>query len=58
MKKRKKKPSCETNPFKETRPLYNERKYIRWVDPFDSIHKGKLGSSQTWRDNKSTKEYY
>ena len=31
---------------------------MRWVNPFESINKNKLGHSQTWRDNKSKKEYY
>ena len=41
------------------RPIstYNESKYIKWVDPYDSINKGKLGSSQICRDEKKY-EYY
>ncbi len=31
---------------------------MRWVNPFESINKNRLGHSQTWRDNKSKKEYY
>ena len=31
---------------------------MRWVNPFESINKNKPGHSQTWRDNKSKKEYY
>ena len=31
---------------------------MRWVNPFESINQTRLGHSQTWRDNKSKKEYY
>ena len=31
---------------------------MRWVNPFESINKNRLGHSQSWRDNKSKKEYY
>ena len=55
--KKNKKPPCETNPFKEVKPTFNERKYIRWVDPFTPINQGKLGSSQSWRLAKP-KRYY
>ena len=43
------------------RPIstYNESKYIKWVDPYDSINKGKLGHSQSWKNKKDKKyEYY
>lgn len=31
---------------------------MRWVNPFESINQTRLGHSQTWRDNKSKKDYY
>ena len=31
---------------------------MRWVNPFESINKNRLGHSQSWRDNKSKKEIY
>ena len=31
---------------------------MRWVNPFESINQTRLGHFQTWRDNKSKKEYY
>lgn len=55
--KKNKKPPCETNPFKEAKPKYYERKYIKWVNPFTPINQGKLGSSQSWRLVKP-KRYY
>ena len=36
---------------------YNESKYIKWVNPYESINKGKLGSSQQYKDEKKY-EYY
>jgi hypothetical protein len=56
MKKNKKSP-CETNPFKEVKPRFNERKYVRWVDPFQPINHGKLGHSQVFKQKKP-KTYY
>jgi len=44
--------------FGKTSSTYYESKYIRMVNPFESINKNRLGHSQTWRDNKSKKEYY
>ena len=55
--KKNKKPPCETNPFKEVKPTFNERKYIRWVDPFRPINHGKLGHSQVFKQKKP-KTYY
>ena len=31
---------------------------MRWVNPFESINQTKLGHSQSWRGNKSKKEFY
>jgi hypothetical protein len=32
-----KKTTRETNPFRYERPKYNEKKYIKWVNPFEPI---------------------
>ena len=56
--KNNKKPSCETNPFKYEKPKFDERKYISWVNPHESINKGKLGHSQSWRNKKDKKYGY
>ena len=38
---------------------YRESKYIYWCNPYESINKGKLGHSQTWKYKKEKKyEYY
>ena len=38
---------------------YRQRKYIYWCNPFESINKGKLGHSQSWKNKKEKKyEYY
>ena len=38
---------------------YRESKYIYWCNPFESINKGKLGHSQSWKNKKDKKyEYY
>ena len=31
---------------------------MRWVNPFESINQTRLGHSQSWRGNKSKKDYY
>ena len=31
---------------------------VYWCNPFESINKGKLGSTQNWRINKPEKSYY
>ena len=31
---------------------------MRWVNPFESVNQTRLGHSQSWRDNKSKKEFY
>ena len=31
---------------------------MRWVNPFESINKNRLGHSQSWRGNKSKKKFY
>ena len=31
---------------------------MRWVNPFESINQTRLGHSQSWRGNKSKKEFY
>jgi hypothetical protein len=36
---------------------YDESKYIKWVDPFSPINRGKLGSSQSWKVAKPKKYY-
>ena len=33
-----KKTRRETNPFKEVKPKFDERKYIKWVDPYSAIN--------------------
>ena len=38
--------------------LERKKKYIRMVNPFESINQTRLGHSQSWRDNKSKKYYY
>jgi hypothetical protein len=54
-----KKARCETNPFKYEKAKFDERKYIRWVNPFDSVNQGRLGHSQSWKYKKQKKyEYY
>lgn len=52
-----KKARRETNPFKEVKPKLDERKYIRWVDPYGAINQGKLGSSKSWKLIKPKKYY-
>ena len=38
---------------------YRENNYIYWCNPFESINKGKLGHSQSWKNKKEKKyEYY
>jgi len=38
---------------------YRENNYIYWCNPFESINKGKLGYSQSWKNKKEKKyEYY
>ena len=38
---------------------YRESKYIYWCNPFESINKGKLGHSKSWKNKKEKKyEYY
>jgi hypothetical protein len=55
--KKNKKPPCETNPFKEVQPKFDERKYISWADPYQPINHGKLGHSQAFKQKKP-KTYY
>jgi len=55
---RKKKLTRETNPFSLNRPKYDERKYIRWVDPFTAINQGKLGSSRVCVKKKNRSYYW
>ena len=31
---------------------------MRWVNPFESVNQRRLGHSQSWRGNKSKKEFY
>lgn len=31
---------------------------VYWCNPFESINKGKLGSTQNWRINKPVRSYY
>ena len=31
---------------------------MRWVNPFESVNQTRLGHSQSWRGNKSKKEFY
>lgn len=31
---------------------------VYWCNPFEPINKGKLGSTQNWRINKSERSYY
>ena len=33
-------------------------RYVYWCNPFDPINKGKLGSSQSWRNEKKFPVYY
>ena len=45
--------------FGKPHSTYRESKYIYWCNPFESINKGKLGHSQSWRNKKDKKyEYY
>jgi hypothetical protein len=38
---------------------YRENNYIYWCNHFESINKGKLGHSQSWKNKKEKKyEYY
>ena len=37
---------------------YRENNYIYWCNPFEPINKGRLGSSQLWRQDKKKYEYY
>ena len=37
---------------------YRESKYIYRCNPYESINKGRLGSSQLWRQDKKKYEYY
>ena len=55
---RKKKLTRETNPFSLNRLKYDERKYIRWVDPFTAINQGKLGSSRVCAKKKNRSYYW
>ena len=34
-----------------------EQSYIRWVNPFTPINHNKLGSSQSWKNEKKYKYY-
>ena len=45
--------------FGKPHSTYRERKYIYWCNPFESINKGKLSHSQSWKNKKDKKyEYY
>ena len=47
------------NPFKYEKAKFDERKYIRWVNLFDSVNQGRLCHSKTWKYKKQKKyEYY
>jgi len=40
------------------KPRINWSIYGGWVNPFEPINKGKLGSSQSWRIEKPGRSYY
>ena len=44
--------------FGRTVSTYRESKYIYRCNPHESINKGRLGSSQLWRQDKKKYEYY
>ena len=44
--------------FKTERPMVDYGRYVYWCDPFEPINKGKLGTTQGWRIEKSVKQYY
>ena len=44
--------------FKTERPKVDYSRYIYWCNPFEPINKGKLGSSQSWRNEKKFPVYY
>lgn len=33
-------------------------RFVYWCNPFEPINKGKLGSTQNWRINKTERSYY
>ena len=44
--------------FGKPHSTYRESKYIYRCNPYESINKGRLGSSQLWRQDKKKYEYY
>ena len=44
--------------FKTERPKVDYSRYVYWCNPFEPINKGKLGSSQSWRNEKKFPVYY
>ena len=44
--------------FNFTTPKKDWSIYGGWVNPFEPINKGRLGSTQEWRIEKSKKHYY
>ena len=44
--------------FKTERPRVDYSRYVYWCNPYEPINKGKLGSSQSWREEKKTRFYY
>jgi hypothetical protein len=44
--------------FKTERPRVDYSRYVYWCNPYESINKGKLGSSQSWRKEKKFPVYY
>jgi len=44
--------------FNFTTPKKDWSIYGGWVNPFEPINKGRLGSTQEWRIEKPKKHYY
>ena len=44
--------------FKSERPKVDYSRYVYWCNPYEPINKGKLGSSQSWRNEKKFPVYY
>jgi hypothetical protein len=44
--------------FKTERSRVDYSRYVYWCNPFETINKGKLGTTQGWRIQKPVKQYY
>ena len=44
--------------FKTERPRIDTSRYVYWCNPYETINRGKLGSTQSWRKEKKFPVYY